>query len=183
MAPARIRPLAWQSRPRPRSSSAAAACTSPRSSSARRSRIATRASPRDFFASPDSRSISPSRSSTCRSNAGDRRTRLPTSLATTRSRWAPRPGLRAGRDASSSPCACTTPTARRQSSNRSRMSPSQNSIRTGRRRGALASSRSQYRSIPRYATVSGTPRSAHPHTCANAGPAIRTRWPPFFRQR
>ena len=40
-----------------------------------------------------------------------------------------------------------------------------------------------YRSMPRHATVSGTPRSAQLHTCPNAGPTIRTRWPPFFRQR
>ena len=89
--------------------------------------------------------------------------------------------------ASPSPCACTTPTARRQSSNRSRMSPSQNSIAHRTRRPpaprSSASRRSQYRSMPRYATVSGTPRSAHPHTCSNAGPTMRTRWPPFFRQR
>ena len=138
-APARPRPRAWPSRALRGSSSAAAACTSPRSSSARRSRIAARASPRDFFDSPDSRSISPSRASTCCSNAGERRTRLPTSRATTRSRWAVNAGLaRRPRRARPSPCAWTTPTARRQSSKRSRMSPSQNSMRTGRRRGALS---------------------------------------------
>ena len=85
--------------------------------------------------------------------------------------------------ASASPCAWTTPTARRQSSNRSRMSASQNSTRTGRRRGPL---RVVALAVAIDAAEGDRQRHAalaQPHTCSNAGPTMRTRWPSFLRQR
>ena len=59
------------------------------------------------------------------------------------------PAASLSRTADSSGRMRATPTARRQSSNTSITSASQNSTRTGLRRGPLAQYRSKYRSMPR----------------------------------
>jgi hypothetical protein len=135
---------------------------SARSSSTRRSRIATRASPRDFCDSPDNWIYlgEQARHASNAANAARGRRRD----ATTCSRWDVNVGLRARTGlASPAPARHQRPCASRR---RGRGCRPRRPRCVDRAAARLCSSCLQHRSMPRQATVSGTPRSAQRRTRA-----------------